>query len=179
MKEEKNKVKLNIYLIRHGEKSGDGSALTVRGLKQIEFLGKRMKKINITKIISSDLPRCKASAEILSKYTKKKAIFTSDLREVEGDVKENPEKHPNEIKIIKNFWTKLTKEKGNILLIGSGNINRILIAIALKINPRNSRFVQIPSGLTHMEYINKDKTRIVYINDTSHLPDKLKQRQAY
>ncbi|MDO8564050.1 MAG: histidine phosphatase family protein [Nanoarchaeota archaeon] len=172
-------VKLNIYFIRHGEKSIDGKTLTKRGIKQINLLSKRLKKLNITKIYSSDLPRCVESLNIILKKLKLNALHDSRLREVEGVVKENPSNYPKEINKIKSFWVDLIKDEGNILVVGSGNVNRIVFAIAMGINPSKIRFVMIPSGLTHLEFINSEKTRFVYVNDTSHLPDKLKVRQAY
>lgn len=175
----KEEVKLNIYLIRHGEKSKDGSSLTERGLKQVLFLSKRLAKIGLNKIISSDIPRCIATTKEISKEIKAEIVLDEGLREVEGPVKEHPEKHKKEINKIKNFWNKIIKEKGNILLVGSGNVNRILIALALKINPKNSRFVQNPTGLTHLEYINKNRTRIAFVNDIGHLPEEYKERQGY
>jgi broad specificity phosphatase PhoE len=175
----KEEVKVNIYLIRHGEKSEDGSSLTERGSKQVLFLSKRLAKIGLNKIISSDIPRCIATTKTISKYIKTNIVFDEGLREVEGFVKEHPEKHKQEIRKIQVFWNRVTKERGNVLLVGSGNVNRILIALALKINPKNSRFVQNPTGLTHLEYINKNRTRIAFVNDMSHLPESLKERQAY
>jgi len=173
-------TKVNIFLIRHGEKSKDGLSLTKRGKKQAQLIGKRLKKHNIKKIYSSDIPRCKATTEIISKYTKNPIIYDKSLREVHGYVKENPKKYSKEINKIKRFYNKIGKSRlKNILLVGSGNVNRILIAIALKINPKNSRFTQNPTGLTHLEYINKNKTRIVCVNDTNHLPNKLNKRQAH
>ncbi len=174
-----NDVKVNIYLLRHGEKNKDGTALSKNGLEQASYLAKRLKDIEFNKIYSSDLVRCKQTAEVISKHHPVKIIFDEILREVEGKVKEFPEKHKKEIKIIESFWNKITKEKGNVLVVASGNFNRILIALALKISPTNSRFVQTPTGLTHLEFINKNKTRVEYVNDTSHLPEKLRKRQAY
>jgi broad specificity phosphatase PhoE len=172
-------VKVNIYLLRHGEKNEDGSALSKNGVKQASYLAKKLKKIEFNKIYSSDLSRCMQTAEIVSKYHPADIIYDKSLREVEGKVKEFPEKHPKEIKTIKSFWNKVTKEKGNILVVASGNFNRILIALALKISPTNSRFVQTPTGLTHLEFMNNGNTRIEYVNNTSHLSIKLNKRQAY
>jgi len=174
-----NDVKVNIYLLRHGEKNKDGTALSKNGIRQASYLAKKLKDIKFNKIYSSDLVRCKQTAEIISKNHPTKIIFDESLREVEGKVKEFPEKHPKEMRVIKSFWKKVTKEKGNILVVASGNFNRILIALALKIYPDNSRFVQTPTGLNHLEFMHNGNTRIEYINDTSHLPTKLNKRQSY
>jgi broad specificity phosphatase PhoE len=59
--------KLNIYIMRHGEKIGGEEGPTERGKRQVNALAKRLLKLRITKIYSSDLLRCKESAEIISK----------------------------------------------------------------------------------------------------------------
>jgi broad specificity phosphatase PhoE len=173
------KVKTNIYLLRHGEKNSNGSGLSRDGIKQSRYLARRLKKIKFDGIYSSELARCKQTVEILNKLHKKKIVFTDLINEVKGEVKDFPEKHKTEIKKIKSFWEEITKQEGTILIVGSGTVNRILISFAMGISPKNSRFVQIPTGLTHLEFINKNKTRFVYVNDLSHLPKHLKKRQAY
>src|SRR3989344_1924566 len=121
-------VKLNVFLIRHGEKSEDGSTLSKNGLLQVKLLAKRLKEVGIHKIYSSDLERCRLTAEAVSKLVDHKIIYDKSLREVEGKVKENPSKYPKEIERIKKFWLNLIlKEKGNVLVVGSGNVNRILL----------------------------------------------------
>lgn len=173
------KIKTNIYLVRHGEKNLDGSSLSRNGIRQSKYLSKRLKKLKFDKVYSSDLKRCTQTAEIVNKPHRMKIITDDALREVKGEVKDFPDKHKKEIKLIKFFWDRVSFEGGNILIVGSGTVNRILISLALKINPKNSRFVQVPTGVTHFEVISKDKTRIEYVNDLSHLPERLKKRQAY
>ncbi len=173
-------LRLNVYLVRHGEKNSDGSALSKNGKIQAKLLAKRLKKIGIHRIYSSDLERCRLTAEAVSKLIGHKIVYDKALREVEGNVKEYPSKHPKEIAKVRKFWEKLTsKETGHVLVVGSGNVNRILLGIAMGISPQKSRFVQNPSGLTHLEFFNKNKTRFAYVNDTSHLPEHLKNRQSY
>tara|TARA_Y100000310_G_C20170008_1_gene573214 strand:- start:32 stop:562 length:531 start_codon:yes stop_codon:yes gene_type:complete len=175
----KEETKLNIYLIRHAEKDSEGRSISENGKKQALLLAKRLQKIKFKRIYSSDLTRCKDTTKIISKKIKAPIILDKNLREVEGKIKDYPEKHKKEINKIKKTWNKITKEKGNILIVGSGIINRILISLALKINSKNSRFTQIPTGLTHMRYINKNKTILDFVNDTSHLPTKLNKKQSY
>lgn len=173
------KKELNIYIIRHGEKIGDESGLTKIGKKQVKLLTKRLSKLKINKIYSSDLQRCKETAEIIKKQIKIPIIFEKALREVSNKVKEYPEKHKKEIKNIKKFWGKLHKKTGNILLVSSGIVNRILLSFALKIDPSNANFMQYPTGLTRIEKNYKKKRyRIWHINDTSHLTDKLRLIQS-
>ena len=111
------KIKLNIFLIRHGEKSQDLDTLSKNGIKQITLLSKRLRSYNITKVISSDLPRCIESAKIIEKQLKIKINYSSSLREVEGDVKDNPSVHKKEIKILRSFYNELIKEIFFMLLV--------------------------------------------------------------
>jgi|TARA_Y100000310_G_C20589790_1_gene767369 probable phosphoglycerate mutase len=170
--------KLDIYLIRHGEKDKEGKFLSKRGIKQTKLLAKRFKKIKFNKIYSSDLDRCKQTTEIINKKLKLPTIYESGLREVKGKVKENPKKYKKEVNIIKKTYNKLVKEKGNILVSSSGIVNRILLSMFLKIDSDKANFIQNPTGVNLIDKnLEKNRFRILYINDTSHLPDKLKIRQ--
>ncbi len=110
-----------VYLIRHGEKTNDGLGLTSVGEKQINYLAKRLKKIGIDKIYSSDIPRCKMSAKIISKALGEKIIYDKSLREVESDVFNYPKKYPNEILNVVKFSEKIKKMHGNVLLVKGEN----------------------------------------------------------
>lgn len=172
-------VKTDIYLLRHGEKNFDGSSLSQRGVKQSRLAAKRFKGVKFNKIYCSPLERCKQTVEIIAKSHHQKVIYDDRLEEVDGDIKEFPEEHKKEINRVKSFWRDLIGAGGEFLVVSSGNLNRIIIAVAMGINPRDSRFVQIPTGVTHFEFMTNGKTRIEYVDDTSHLPEKLRKRQAY
>jgi len=170
---------MNIYILRHGEKKGDEQGLTNLGKRQIKLLTKRLSKLNITKIYSSDLTRCKETSEIISKEIKVPIIYNPSLREVPSAVKENSEMYKKEIDIIKGFFDNIndtTKDDENILISSSGIVIRILLSLFLNINPKNANFMQYPSGLTKVEKIN-GRFRVWFINDTSHLPDKIRVTQ--
>lgn len=170
------KKELNIYIIRHGEKiEGDNMPLTERGRKQAELVAKRLKKLGIQKMYSSDLKRCKETAEIIKKQIKIPIIFEKALREVPSQVKEQPKKYKKEIRIVRRFWEKIHKKTGTILLVSSGIVNRILISFALEIDPSKANFMQYTTGVTRLERNYKKKRyRVWHINDTSHLPDKMR-----
>ncbi|GEM_PF-4533455 len=171
-------MRLNVYLIRHGEKDSEGKSLSKRGIKQVKLLAKRLGKIKFNKIYSSDLDRCKQTTEIINKKIKLPVIYEPGLREVKGGVKEFPRKHKKEIKNIKKVYNRLIKEKGNILVSSSGIVNRILLSMFLKIDPSKANFIQNPTGVNLIDKNpEKKRFRILYINETSHLPDKLKVRQ--
>ena len=161
-------------MIRHGEKVSDEGGLTKKGKAQVNSLAKRLDKLKITKIYSSDLRRCKETAEIIKKTLKLPIKYEKALREVPRIVKEQPKKHKGEIKIIRNFWNKIDKSRGNILLVSSGIVNRILISFSLNIDSSKAHFMQHPTGLTRMEKVKTNRYRIWHINDTSHLPNKLR-----
>ncbi len=170
--------KLNIYLIRHGEKDESGKHLTKRGIKQAKLFAKKIKNNKITKIYSSDLERCKETALIIAKKLKLPIQYEKSLREVKGFIKENPEKYPKEINEIEKIFLKLSKEKGEILVVSSGIVNRILIALFLGITPSKANFIQNPTGLNHIQENKEQKRfRILCINNTDHLTNKLKITQ--
>ncbi len=167
---------LNIYIIRHGEKDKEeNGSLTKKGRAQATLLANRLNKLKITKIYSSDLIRCKETAEIISKKIKLPIKYEKALREISSEVKEKPSKHKNKINKIGKFWNKLDKQKGNILLVSSGIVNRILMSFALKINPSKANFMQDNTGFTRLEKNKKkNRYRFWHVNDISHLPNKLR-----
>ena len=169
------KKRLNIYIVRHGEKiDGENMPLTKRGRKQAELLAKRLRKLKISKMYSSDLERCKETAEIIKKHIKIPIKYDIALREVPNKVKKYPKRYKKEVNIIRKFWSKINKEKGNLLLVSSGIVNRILLSFALKIDTSKANFMQYPTGLTRIEKRKEKRYRIWHINDTSHLSDKMK-----
>jgi broad specificity phosphatase PhoE len=93
-------------------------------------------------------------------------------------VKEHPKKYKKETKTIRGFWRKVDRSRGNVLLVSSGIVNRILISFSLGIESSRANFMQYPTGLTRIEWVKeRGRYRIWYINDTSHLPTKLKIAQ--
>ncbi len=79
-----------LILVRHGQTKSNASGivsgisrdrLSNHGKAQVSYLLRHLKKRNITKIFSSDLPRAIQTANIFSRYFKEKVIRTSLLRE--------------------------------------------------------------------------------------------------
>lgn len=165
------------YILRHGEKTPDGSKLSNRGRKQAEHLAKRLSNIQFDRVYSSDLQRCKETAEILNNILKLPINYETALREIQGEARIKPSKYRKEIKVIKDFWNKLKKEKGTILIVSSGNVNRFLFSYILDIERKKANFMQNPTGLTVLEKKKTKGYRAHFINDTSHLPDKLRVSQ--
>ena len=86
-------VKSKWFLVRHGEsvsnKKGltqgqnpnDGDFLTAEGISQVGKTAEFLKSQNIGLIVSSDLERCRITANIISKATGAKVVFDAGLRE--------------------------------------------------------------------------------------------------
>ena len=83
-------VKSKWFLVRHGETEANikeitqghqNSQLTPAGIAQAEAAGEKLKNQDIELIISSDLGRCKETAEIISKATGAEVIYDEALRE--------------------------------------------------------------------------------------------------
>jgi len=83
-------VKNKWFLVRHGETEENvkrvtqghkDSALTERGIVQAKAAGEQLRHQGIELIISSDLGRCKQTAEIISKATGAEIIFDAAFRE--------------------------------------------------------------------------------------------------
>lgn len=167
---------LTVIFTRHGEKTLTGNSLTKRGRSQIEHLGDYLKDQKITKIISSTMNRSIQSAEIIS--TKLKLPFTKDPRIKEIDSLA-PLRYKKNKPRIESFFKELIKMTGNVLVCSHGNINRVLISFILKVPPKNIKIVQIPSCINVLERNKNGIINLVTINETSHLPKKLKIRQNF
>jgi len=176
---QKKKGGLDLYIIRHGEKTDDGERLTKEGKEQSRFIAKRIKKYNIKKVFSSDLTRCMDTADYIKKETGARIIPAKELREVRGFLKMKDPRFLEDYRRVKKFYHQIKKLKGKVLLVSSGNVNRILFSLILNIDPRKARFLQIPTALAHIEEVEDGKFVVVSLNDVSHLPERLRIRQGY
>ncbi len=168
-----------IYLIRHGEKTQDGKELTKRGILQAKLLGKYLKSEGITKIISSTINRSIQTAEIINKTLKLKHMKDERINEIHP-LRNEGKLYQEERKRVKEFYEDvILKNKKKILVVAHGNVNRYIIALTHKIALKNVRIVQIPTCMNILERKKSGSIRIRAINDTSHLPKKLKVDQPY
>lgn len=101
------KLRNQYFLLRHGEATSNLeprfhssypeqlplSVLTNKGKKDIEKVGKILKKIGIDYIYSSDLTRTKQTALIIKKITKAPVFFLKELRELKIGIFEGS--HPD------------------------------------------------------------------------------------
>lgn len=83
---------MKLYLIRHGlleehyltRLAGSTDALlSQEGEKQAEKLGEFLKDKDVATLYSSDLKRCKTTAEIINTYLQKELIIDKRLREID------------------------------------------------------------------------------------------------
>lgn len=83
-------LKLKIYLIRHGETTGDiedryggnyDDNLSENGIKQAKELGKKLVERDIQVVFHSPKLRAKETARIVNKFLKAKLVVADDLRE--------------------------------------------------------------------------------------------------
>ena len=83
----KERMTMNIYLIRHGEKAYNEEnhellELTEKGFKQAELVGKRLQKYNIDKIYCSNMIRAVQTAEQIDKVLNVGVVTVPELREI-------------------------------------------------------------------------------------------------
>jgi broad specificity phosphatase PhoE len=189
--EEKQK-RLNIYLIRHGEKDMSRRAeypneevrLSKTGRHQAKHIAKRLKNLKVSKIISSDLRRCVETAEPLSRLISMPIILDRGLREVSkesglrGSGKLDTKKSSKEINRIKRSFEKIKKENGNVVVFSSGGTNRIIFSLILGSHPKKTKFSQDTACINIVHINFKEIVGIKQTNDVSHLPRNLRKAQA-
>ena len=84
-------ITTRLFLVRHGESEFnkihrhqgqmDGNPLSEEGIRQAEEAGRQLKGKDIGLIVSSDLERCRMTAEIIAKATGAKLVLDERLRE--------------------------------------------------------------------------------------------------
>lgn len=128
---------MKIFLIRHGHteiKNGE-ARLSKIGILQSKELSKKLRKLEIGKVYTSNLMRSK---ETVKEYTD---AFVEDkrLREVYRVLIGGPEKEGTSLnreiedkKRADEFFDEILKEEGNIILFCHGNIIRYFLNKVLK-----------------------------------------------
>lgn len=170
------KNNLCIFLVRHAQKENSEGPLTKLGIKQARAISSRLNNLKFEAFYSSDLLRCKETAEIINKKLKKKILFSDKLREVPLEVKNNPSRYKKEILAIKKIWKQILSNNGNVLVVSSGVVNKILIGLALNIPFESCNFIHHNTGITRL-FFHEKKFLAEYINDTSHLSEALRERK--
>jgi len=107
---------MNIYAIRHGESEKNTKAifsnnlnkypLTDWGQEQTEQAVKKLKDLKIDLIISSEVLRCKQTAEILAKELERELKFDSRLNEVDpGQWQDRPDNNEAALRMLTHWRT--------------------------------------------------------------------------
>ena len=109
---------MNIYLIRHGKLNWEDGIkkcigitdidLSQEGIQKAKSNGVFLKDKNIKKIYTSDLSRCKKSAEIMSDCLNIPYFIDRDLREIDMGIWEN-----KSFSEIKKLYPLEYEERGN------------------------------------------------------------------
>lgn len=154
---------MELILVRHGEViNKEDPNLTKLGREQVKILAKRLRKEKIDVIYSSDLKRTKQTAQAISKETKHRINYTSELREIPDEIIELPkskwinDKQINKrFKEVKNFINKITKKPSDhtVLIIGHGRLNRLITSFLIKNDARRLfSFLQSHANITILTY---------------------------
>lgn len=178
-----------IYIIRHPETEYNArgitqghydSSLTNKGKKTAEFLGKKLKSMNISKIYTSDFGRCVQTSEIVNKELNVKVILKKELREQDfGDyngkkaeiiasnldmsnsdlVIPNGESFNQMKKRVLDFIKNL-KENNQILIVAHDGCLRAILSEILRINFSSSKLDTFPEDIFILD---KEKNKITRI----------------
>ncbi|RLG11097.1 hypothetical protein DRN73_06265 [Candidatus Pacearchaeota archaeon] len=181
---------MEIIFIRHAEKEelGEDPPLTKKGIKQAEYLAKRLSKFKtFDEFYCSDLERAKQTAKIVSRKIKIEPRIEKSLNEFKSEIlKENKKSWKNKEKMhYKNlifFLKRITKnsnEKRKILIIAHGITNRIILSFFLKLNmKRLIQFRTKETAINSVYWVEKFKNwRLKYWGENNHLPKKLRQEK--
>ena len=146
-----------IYIVRHGETSWNAYKilqghkpieLNSKGREKARYLAEKVKSLEFSKIISSDLLRAQETAEILNEQVHKEIIYDARLRSVdygnlEGryipDISQEewaiynstPEKYGAEsvesvYKRIKSLFDEIVESEENVLIVAHGGSLRLI-----------------------------------------------------
>ena len=180
---------MKVILIRHGESEHNvgltenkNSFLTKKGKRQVEFLGRKLKKQKISNIYSSNLTRAKQTAEIISDILKvpiKKNI--EELNEYSTSYLKYRLKNLFNLRLkkLKKFLKDISEDKEKnktILIIAHGITNRIILGFFLQIPLEKQLlfFKQHNTGISILDWNSEYKNwRLEVMNDISHLPNSL------
>jgi broad specificity phosphatase PhoE len=182
---------MRIIFVRHGESEhnagkskGDDTPLTKKGRMQAELLGRTLKKQKISVIYTSNLLRAKQTGEIISKIIKVpvKASF-EELNEYTTNHVKSRLKSLLSLRVrrLRKLISKLAKDRNKnktILIVAHGITNRIMMGYLLQFPLKKQllRFKQHNTCINSISWSKEFKNwAIEYLNNTSHLPKRLKE----
>jgi len=176
---------MKLLLIRHGDcfQEGQDPSLTKSGILQSKLLAKRLSKLSINKVYSSDLNRAFQTFEEYHKLAIDTPFQkTESLREIyrvliggapkEGTSLNRESKDKGRIELFIKQITSMPNDE-TVVLFTHGNLIRYFLARLLDADPRKTggHLEIAPSSISLIE-INKDKVNINFINNTEHLTGK-------
>lgn len=176
---------MELWFVRHAQKEKNiiDPDLTSKGIKQVNYLVKKIKKESIDEIYCSDLKRAIHTAVIIGRKKHLKPKISSALREFDVKVLKTPYSKWNknlkeQYLILKDFLKNITKNPNSnkrILIVAHGNTNRLILAILLELNLNNLvRFEQLETAFNRIYWLDKFKNwRLGDWNNMEHLPKKL------
>ena len=176
---------MEIIFIRHAE-AGEDFYLTKNGIKQAEYLAKRLKDKKFDEFYCSDMKRAKQTSLIVSKKIRKKPKIEKSLNEFETEIlkknkrnwnKEQKSHYNNLISFLKKI-SKKTNYKKRVLIIAHGLTNRIILSYFLDLNIKKLiQFRQRETAINSIYWVEKFKNwRLKYWNDNNHVPKKLRHK---
>ncbi|MFH1376605.1 MAG: histidine phosphatase family protein [Candidatus Woesearchaeota archaeon] len=179
---------MKIIFVRHGltKEGKEKKNLIKEGREQARLLAKRLKKEKIDKLYSSDMPRAKQTAEIISKEINLPIELKPELREYEEaiflveDLSKWPEEEQKKLKKLKIFLNELIKSKEEdktILVVAHGITNRLIISNIMKIPMGRTFYFRQFNTCINIIHWTKDSPikdwKLSLMNDVSHLTHKL------
>lgn len=200
---------MRIYLVRHGQKQKGQNRfrngyydpdLTSTGEYQADLTGRRLARLPLQVIFSSNLNRTMQTAEIINRYLCLPFLERNEIREINmGNWEGVPfEKLAEEKDAYYLAWREHKKdlpypngESGadvlhrimpflgeihqqgleNILLVTHGGIVRVLVSACIGLEMQKRFRLRVDNcSLALIEYAEPNNMRLVCLNDTSHLP---------
>lgn len=177
---------MKIYLVRHAQKEeeGENPNLTKRGLKQAEYLARRLKKMKFDGFYCSDLSRAKQTSAVVSKAIRMKPKVVPSLNEYEAaDIKKDDKKWPKDElsrrKKLHEFLDKVIKHRKketNILVIAHGITNRIIMSYLLEMPLKRMIILRQEETCINLLSWNEKfgNWNLKKMNDSNHLPERLR-----
>lgn len=187
---------MKITIVRHGEteENRDGilqgnlpGTLSDKGQSDAQKIAERFKNEKFGLIISSDLKRAYDTAKIIAQYHPNiEFISTKELRErnygiFNGKLISSVDKKHSSVETKESMFQraekiiKLIKEKGhlkNILVVGHGSMNKVLIAALLgkKVSFTKELGLMQTSSVSIVDYSESTK-KLITFSCTKHLSD--------
>lgn len=174
---------MKLVLVRHGDclKEDSDPSLSKTGILQAKILAERLSKLPLTQIYVSDLKRAYQTFEEYHKLAADVPFEkTKSLREiyrvlVGGAPKEgtSPTRESDDKKRIELFIKQIASVDNDktIVLFTHGNVIKYVLARFLGVNPKIiGPPLYIASASISLIDIDKDGTRIRFINNIEHLP---------